>query len=59
MDHMDMETDTHMLHMGGEDDKGYDEQQLHEQRQLQTTSGESRGDEGGDDAMQGELQEAL
>jgi hypothetical protein len=56
---MDMEMDTHMLHMGGEDGMGYDEQLLHERRQLQTGSGESRGGEGGEGVMQGELQEAL
>jgi hypothetical protein len=56
---MDMEMDTHMLHMGDGDGMGYDEQQLHEQQQLQITSGESKGDEGGEDVMQGELQEGL
>jgi hypothetical protein len=56
---MGMGMDTHMLHMGDGDGMGYDEQQLHGQQQLQIGSDESRGDEDGVGAMQGELQEAL
>lgn len=56
---MSMGMGTHMLHMGGGDGRGYDEQQLHEQLQLRTGSDESRGDEDDGDVTQGELQEAL